>query len=550
MAGKTATAGPGIWPREEPRHTQSEAERVVYQALSRALPSGWWAWHSLRLRSPITGEHTETDFLLADPSHPGIIILEVKGGQISQRDGHWFQYERPLERDPLEQALRFRRTLVNCLKQKVKSVPFIAAAACFPDCEFHQAPSQGDLAGLVLGGQDLPYLGDILPDLMKRAVPDPWPADGLWPHKLHHLWGETWVPEMNLGRRVALDAQRRMQLDTEQTRVLDQVQENLRLLILGGAGTGKTILAREAAMRNATNGERTLLLCYTDALAAGLDRAMDHANLTVAPIQRFALQLLEQKGVPCPSNPDANFWADVCLRAAAEAAPDDPWDAVLVDEGQDFAEGDWLLVQECLRHRGKLWIFADQDQAFWPDRVIPDRLRDNAFMVRLSRPYRCPPAIQHLADCYAGRCQPNPALLEEGCKQGQIKVVTSSEAKLAKQVGKEVNRLISDGLKPQDIAVLSLRGRGAMESIVHSPQLGTQPVVSATDPEATSRVVCDTFLRFKGLERSAVIVTDLRLVDGDHSRRMHIAVSRATSTLRVVGTKEYLDQESVLSTIF
>jgi hypothetical protein len=60
----------------------------------------------------------------------------------------------------------------------------------------------------------------------------------------------------------------------------------------------------------------------------------------------------------------------------------------------------------------------------------------------------------------------------------------------------------------------------------------------------------DTFLRFKGLERPAVIVTDLpgSRPDGDESLRvrMHIAVSRAQSALRIIGTRPAMLADPVL----
>lgn len=97
--------------------------------------------------------------------------------------------------------------------------------------------------------------------------------------------------------------------------------------------------------------------------------------------------------------------------------------------------------------------------------------------------------------------------------------------------------------------MLSLRGRDAKESIVHQNRLGAQDVASATDPNAFSHVVCDTFLRFKGLERPAVIVTDLRLVKGEYHRRMHIAVSRATTVLRVVAAEDQMKGDKVLAAV-
>jgi len=107
--------------------------------------------------------------------------------------------------------------------------------------------------------------------------------------------------------------------------------------------------------------------------------------------------------------------------------------------------------------------------------------------------------------------------------------------------------LLSGGLKPSDIAVLSLRGRGSKEGITHQQEIAGHPIVFATDPTAEENIICDTFLRFKGLERPAVIVTDVRLVSNLYEKRMHIAVSRALSLLRIVGVETEIRKDSILA---
>ncbi|MFH2075254.1 MAG: hypothetical protein ABIJ57_07900, partial [Pseudomonadota bacterium] len=204
-----------------------------------------------------------------------------------------------------------------------------------------------------------------------------------------------------------------------------------------------------------------------------------------------------------------------------------------MDEAQDLTEGDWILVAECAGKPGRLWLFADEEQAFWAKRRIQDDITTRSFRVRLKRPYRCPDSIQNLTDCYAGICEPDWKQIKSGVKNGVIRVVTGSEARLVRQVGKEINRLISEGLKPHEIVVLSLRGSSEPENIVHQDNIGGHPIAKATAPDAGSRIICDTFLRFKGLERPAVIVTDLRLVTSQYEKRMHIAASRAMSLLRI-----------------
>lgn len=69
--------------------------------------------HSLRLRSRGTGQPDETDFVIADPSRPSLLIVEVKGGLIEVTDGQWCQNGHLMDSSPLNQAFAFRSLLVE-----------------------------------------------------------------------------------------------------------------------------------------------------------------------------------------------------------------------------------------------------------------------------------------------------------------------------------------------------------------------------------------------------------------------------------------------------
>ncbi|MFC1895285.1 NERD domain-containing protein [Thermodesulfobacteriota bacterium] len=256
-SGSTSTSRPGLWPREVPRHTESEAERKVYNALKASLPKGWYAWHSLKIRTKERGKFSEADFIIAEPTRPGVLILEVKGGQIEQRDGRWHQNGIPLKSTPLDQAFAFRRRLFERFTEKNVKVPTTGVAVCFPDTFSRQQPTQDDMRGLIIGGQDLPYLHNILPDVMQRAVPDPWPTEGPWIKTLHEFWGETWVPKLDLGTKIRFDTEQRTLLDEEQLGRLDEIEENHRVFVRGAAGTGKTLLAREAGHTTGRAGQES-----------------------------------------------------------------------------------------------------------------------------------------------------------------------------------------------------------------------------------------------------------------------------------------------------
>lgn len=65
------------------------SERRVFEALKNASGSSTWiVLHSLGFSSAWTGEFGEIDFVVIIPGL-GIICIEVKGGEVSHKDGVW-----------------------------------------------------------------------------------------------------------------------------------------------------------------------------------------------------------------------------------------------------------------------------------------------------------------------------------------------------------------------------------------------------------------------------------------------------------------------------
>jgi len=266
-------------------------------------------------------------------------------------------------------------------------------------------------------------------------------------------------------------------------------------------------------------------------------------------VRQFAAQLLHEDTSKISGADSSEYWNNVSLRAAIDGLPEvkNRWDSVIIDEGQDFSKEDWDLVSECSKKTGRLWVFADEGQAFWEDRKIPSHIEKNYFQYQLGEPYRCPPEIQHMADCYAGHCQIDLQLLRRGIQTETIRLTTCSEQRVIKQIGKEINRLLVDGIQPNEIAIISVRGRGEKENICHQRELGGHKVFLATDNKADSQIICDTFLRFKGLERPVLIITDLNSSLIHYETRMYIAISRATSLLRIIGIESEIKKDQRLS---
>src|SRR5215831_13926983 len=190
-------ATPGLHPAAEPRPTGSHAERRVYEALRTALPSDWYAWHSLRLRTR-DAYLGEGDFVIAHPAR-GLLILEVKGGAVCQTDGLWYQNGVRMDPSPLEQAFEFERLLLQRLRDGHCEPPAHGVAVAFPDVAHADAPTQDDLAGVTLDGDALRWLDRAFLPLIAHALPPARQPRGHWIERVHELWGETWSPRLTLG---------------------------------------------------------------------------------------------------------------------------------------------------------------------------------------------------------------------------------------------------------------------------------------------------------------------------------------------------------------
>ncbi len=215
----------------------------------------------------------------------------------------------------------------------------------------------------------------------------------------------------------------------------------------------------------------------------------------------------------------------------------------------DMGENDWCLIQECAEPKRRLWIFMDDTQAFLHDCMLPAEFEKRSTKYLLGQPYRCPEAIQELADAYING-EPNMKLIQSAVENKIIKIKGCEEGKIHTEVGSEINNLLGEGFKGSEIAVISLRGKNLENNIIYQERLGGHEVALATDERAREHIVCDTFMRFKGLERPAVIVTDLRYVEGRYATRMNIALTRALGVVRIFGTKEALKKDPVLLQLF
>lgn len=537
---------PGLFPPDRPRQRADRAEGEVFEALRRHLPQGWTAWHSLRLRTG-ADSYGEEDFVVFVPGR-GIVLLEVKGGEVTCQGGIWHQSGREMK-PPRLQLHGFRGKLLEALQQRFPGVQaHIALALALPHTSFTEQPSHGDLSGTVLGRQDLPHLDAALEHLVQRLFEqNSRPIFGDVEGALHALWGETWTPSLRLGAAVELREAELLALDQQQLAVLDLAGDTERALVRGGPGSGKTLVASELARRWHKAGKRPLYVCSTSALAERLRRSEPFPASTV---RALAAELLSARGVALQDGAERTDWTPDTWESAPSTAASlvtaaqGEWDAIIADEAQDLTAEDWQLVF-ALAEDKPLWAFADHGQAFWEDRPLPlDR-----FPARFSLPgrYRCPEALASFADQY--RSDNAVHTLPDLGGLARVLTIQTIPTPDLRVLALELilQALLDEGTRPGDIAVLSLGGQ-THSDLCHLAALGSLPVRRADAVDADEHVICDTFLRFKGLERPIIIVTELDRARTRYDVRMHIALTRAQVSCVVLATRPEIEADPRLAT--
>ncbi|MDX1396509.1 MAG: AAA family ATPase, partial [Gemmatimonadota bacterium] len=332
-------------------------------------------------RRPAEGE---VDFLVLDPKR-GIVGLEVKGGHVGRDHDGWYRDApggRKRIKDPGTQAQSAIHNLGHYIRD---GDPALSRRGWGWGVVLPDVDVDGDL-GADLPGRLVTDRGDLSdPTAAVGRAFDHFNVDGpalddagvrafrnvvLPRFRLVPSMKPVRIGPKTLAERIEADEAELVRLTDDQMRVLDFNGGMTRLAVEGGAGTGKTLVAVEQARRLAADGARVLVLCFNRGLAEGLaDDLRDIEEIDVFSFHGLchARAIAAGLGWPSMRDADSEFWettAAELLLQALEANPGDRYDAVLVDEGQDFADHWWIPVQALLRDPGDgaLWVFHDPPQ--------------------------------------------------------------------------------------------------------------------------------------------------------------------------------------------
>ncbi len=526
-----------MFPKRFPRPDDPRrwAELQVYNALAK-LDDDWLVFYSVAWQSMRNGKQGdgEADFVLAHPTK-GIIFAEVKGGStIEIIDGEWYSWSqgspKPIK-SPVEQAVKSKYALQGWLSDRISG--------------FRRNARLGHM--IIFPAHD--QIDDLGPDAPRAIICDKGDLDNItaavdrvakhWAplHKigvegakqLKDALAPTITIRRHLRHRVEDIAEDLAELTEQQLDLLGFLRHQRKAMITGGAGTGKTVIAVARARQLAEDGFRTLLLSYNRPIGDRLAEEVEGVdNVWAGSFHGLCLRIAASAGL-VPDEPKDQAWWDEKLPAAmieAAYSLDDRYDAIVVDEAQDFLPDWWTYLEMLFPNSddGIMYIFADSNQNLYRDDWLPPFDRPPFPLDRNCR--NTNQIAQRVADVIGitmdtlGVNGPEPVYKEANTDRQTEKAVTAT-----------LDRLIDTGeLNPDQIVLLSI-GRTQVDELTTSnnadPRLGDG---------TNGTVLAETVRRFKGLESDAIILVLADREQHQLKRLAYVGMSRAHSVLYVIGT--------------
>lgn len=373
------------------RTAQSDAERRFARLLSEIPRNDGVAFYSVKLRSHAYKQMAEADFIILWKGV--VIVVEVKGGGIKKHQGIWYSIDRHgdahrLATSPMEQARSAMFALKKILREDGTGWFASEAVTVTPDIE-SPPPSTEWLSSHWLARDEMTIsaLSSALDVVAGGAPSQPVRQRIASADELRtRFFGEfSRMPVIDVQRGAVIDEQNRA---TEgQARVLAGLAGNPRMVVLGGAGTGKSLVLAEAAKQEAASGRSVLITFKSPGLRRFFEPRVTGRDIDIVPFD----DLTEARR----------------------------YDALFVDEAQDLMYPEAMDILDLVilggRETGRWRMFVDQNNQAHVDGIFDsdvfDIIRDEAVSYELNLNVRNTRAIVHAVQEYLGADVGDPGIV-------------------------------------------------------------------------------------------------------------------------------------------
>lgn len=526
-------------PDVDPSQLQHASEEPVYIALRDQLSDDYIVLHSYPWLRPWRGKalaEGEADFVVLHPSR-GLLVLEVKGGDTIRYDGHrWFRDTKngPDEfQDPFKQAQRNMHALLAIARERsgerIRKHDLVHGyAVVFPHLDYEGSPPPHADKAIIISRRNLPFMAQAIETAFAAWTDEPRSL----PRDLYTmLVKDCLMPKFKVFRPVGPDielvANQLLELTETQAQVFTGLYVQDRVLVEGVAGSGKTFLAVHRALAFAREGMKTLFVCFNKELAAWIRRQVEEDPstadfrdlLTIKHFHGLAAELASDAGIdfrPAGGGPRTEaFWndevPDLMEQAVVDLAMDGReihFDAIVVDEAQDFSLGWWYTLTQSLLSAadGPLYAFLDPNQSLRGEVQWPDV----EFAARFKLTVNCR-NTRRIALASASVLELEAHIFSGAPTGSSLRVLRASSSRQQKGlVMQELRSLLQrEDVAPSQIAVIgpAAKENGSLSDLTDIE--GVPIVMSAEEWRDGNGVLVTTARSFKGLEAEVVLLYDL-----------------------------------------
>lgn len=522
------------------------AELRTLDSLRTDLPSEYTVFHSVHWSRDAAYQTTfgEADFIVVNQSGE-VVVIEQKSGALDESADGLIKLYSDGQKNVASQIHRTLNSIRDQFKRQSGHDIGLDYLIYCPDYRLRDLNAVGLNASRIVDTRDASRFADRIRSILAPGTPSDYGKRVLrFFENRFHL-----VPDIHA--HVTAGEREMIRLSGGLADTLSAIEmKPLKLRVRGTAGCGKSVVAGRFADNTAAVGKRVLLVCFNRPLAERFKTNVPQGaqvNTFYGFMDRFLISrghklAYERMGEP-------NFWVDVQERVIGEEiGPEWKYDALIVDEGQDF-EPQWSeILRLFLKADADLLWLEDLDQSIRPDRTnnstsepACERLSPHFIGFHTRANYRSPETIAR----YIQRalpfdfipCNPLPGL-------GVGVTMYKEASEQSKRVAAIVTGLIRTGFRHSDIVILSMHGL-SRATFAHEKRVGNFTLSRPTGAYdllgnqlfENGQLRFDTVYRFKGQQAPAIILTDVdpnqdRL---DHAQRLlFTAMTRATVRLELI----------------
>ena len=563
--------------------TRPTGEKLFRAQLEAALEGIAYDVYCPILYTKKRGGTREIDFVVIDRNR-GMLCIEVKGGPYGMNDetGKWGWFledgfsvdgDGSSAYDQCVSATHeLKKAICRRFQWRDKEPPFrFASCVALPAAEYDMPPRGADAdvyafsttckdPALLRGWLDARFT-----DLRARFLElDASHAETM--ELIERGWlRPNCVPRLRLPVEVERDRTLEPYLVSPAIHAIDAAALMRKVLVEGGAGTGKTFAAVRRALRERSRllkggvrEPRVLVTCYNEYLSAVIGEQMlpGEPYIDVRTFHSLAESMLVEARIALPpaAKRDQTYYTalEQSFGAAAKAGLLPKFDAIVIDEAQDFLP-DWIdaLCDGLLAPDGSVCAFHDSSQLLYEGRS-PAYLKEKlGTPLLLTRNLRNTRQIARFLQRFGFHQDAHDYLPDES-RSGPEPVVRAyasgpQEGRAQRALLDEIltGLLSNEELAPRDIVLLSPYSRpntclAAVDDLCGMRIVRAKEYPRDADPDQFIRF--ETLHSFKGAESAAVILHDVRASERSSSVRpeaLYTACSRATHALFILHRDDF-----------